>query len=899
MKKRILSFILAITIVISAISGAAVLAGAEEKSAELKQAALSLAENITVKMQVSVVSPDEGDFARVTLPDGATVSTPISEADRIGDDYLFYAEVALKDFSRDVTVEICNKDGAAYYTATTSAKAYCENYKSGYPESNGEFSDLIAALEIYAAAADSYFYKTAAVDVTADLSAVPDSETEGSEPDGLIHRGATLVLESETTLRHYFMLEDGRRITDYTFFVDLDGDRALDPAEKLSALKKVNSDGSVVYYADIEGISPNELDTAFTIGVLGGGKEYFCTYGALNYAKSKASAENKLSSLVKALYNYNAAAGRLIGTVSFDGTDTMTYEYGVATPIVKPVTKANSTFIGWSDSYGNIVTEIPASATGDIELISVWSSGSDIHNNGFASTNIYGANYCASHADTDSDEKCNSCNRCANVTACGLYTSTSCGSCGSSRANYVTIANIEWGSKSAAACAYPVSLGDGNATLFALNGNGTKYSVAASTGLCGILFDATGNAKTNAIAIDLTLGMPSAEQISDANDSAVVFGAVPEKYIKMAVQFGHASSRFNLFGISDDGYVTVLDSKAMKLGEGLNSFRIVIDTTDIKNDGAANDSVCVKLYGADGKLVTSASKALPQDISTYTRTNDVFRMDFNDSGYLLFDEFKIATLPLEENKVIYPLDATLPEEIATTFTPGTALPLADSATKSGYEFAGWYADAELTKPINEVPANAVGSYRVYAKWVRQIVNADYSTNTVVGNITYLDQGVATRTFENGYLLWQSTASNPNIYTSGVPLATINSEQITFMFDLADAGTDKDMSLEFYFKDKNNRQYMLLTTKDGVVKFNGREIVSLSETEFTRISMVVDFEKNEVRLATSQGYEVYVGSFDFAPQADFTKNDLYVFRAGSAGAIKIGSIKVYAGDLLAD
>ena len=206
MKKRILSFVLAITLVISAIAGSAVLSGAEGVSAELKQAALSLAENITVKMQVSIASPKEGDFARVTLPGGATVSTPVAEADRYGEDYLFYAEVAVKDFAREVKLEICDNGGNPYYTATTSAKAYCEKYKSKYPNADGEFSALIAALEIYAAAAECYFKNTEAVQVTADLSAVPDAKYEGNEPDGLIHRGATLILESETTLRHYFML---------------------------------------------------------------------------------------------------------------------------------------------------------------------------------------------------------------------------------------------------------------------------------------------------------------------------------------------------------------------------------------------------------------------------------------------------------------------------------------------------------------------------------------------------------------------------------------------------------------------------------------------------------------------------------------------------------------------
>ena len=480
MKNRIISLILALTLAVSAILGCAVFVGAEGSGAKLKNTALNLAENITVKMNVSVDAPTEGDYARVTLPNGKTLDTLLSDAERYVNGYIFDAKVAVKDFSKDIKLEIFRKDATEpFYTEFTSAEAYCESYKEKYP--SGDFIGLIAALELYAAAAAAYFDGGEPVSVEADI---PESEAKigGTLPDGLTHYSATLLLESETTVRHYFTVADGHKITDYTFFVDLDGDRDMDPAEKLAAYKKATTDGSAIYYADIAGITPNELDKAYTLYALGkDGNEYFCTYGALTYAKNKENSQNgRLANLVKALYNYNKVASELKGTVIFDGADEMSYEYGVTTPIVKPVSKANATFVGWADKDGNIVTEILPGQTGKVELTSVWSNGANIHHYGFDYNKLTGMNYCANHADTDSDGKCNSCQYCADITACGAYSKTTCQSCGKGRVTYVKTGSIEW-TDSVAAVAYPVTVDSTKASIFALSGASALYAVVSDT----------------------------------------------------------------------------------------------------------------------------------------------------------------------------------------------------------------------------------------------------------------------------------------------------------------------------------------------------------------------------------------------------------------------------------
>lgn len=42
-----------------------------------------------------------------------------------------------------------------------------------------------------------------------------------------------------------------------------------------------------------------------------------------------------------------------------------------------------------------------------------------------------------------------------------------------------------------------------------------------------------------------------------------------------------------------------------------------------------------------------------------------------------------------------------------TYVAGTAVPLADP-TKEGFEFQGWYADAEFTVRVTEIPGRRIG-----------------------------------------------------------------------------------------------------------------------------------------------------------------------------------------------
>ena len=83
------------------------------------------------------------------------------------------------------------------------------------------------------------------------------------------------------------------------------------------------------------------------------------------------------------------------------------------------------------------------------------------------------------------------------------------------------------------------------------------------------------------------------------------------------------------------------------------------------------------------------------------------------------------------------------------FAAGAAVALADP-TRDGYEFLGWYADANLTKRVTEIPADASGDVELWAKWAKKqpaptFPDVDYSESSWYGKaVTYVaEKGLIT------------------------------------------------------------------------------------------------------------------------------------------------------------
>lgn len=126
--------------------------------------------------------------------------------------------------------------------------------------------------------------------------------------------------------------------------------------------------------------------------------------------------------------------------------------------------------------------------------------------------------------------------------------------------------------------------------------------------------------------------------------------------------------------------------------------------------------------------------------------------NFTGSVTVEFD-IEEKTVPAPEPQqfaVIYHLDGGAnATDNPATYMAGTAVPLADP-TKEGFEFQGWYADAEFTVRVTEIPADASGDVELWAKWKEQkpapvFTDVDYSDTSWYGDaVTFVaEKGLIT------------------------------------------------------------------------------------------------------------------------------------------------------------
>ena len=891
--KKLLSFILALAISVSAILGASVVVGAEANTASLKDTALNLAENITVKMQVSISSPAAGDYALVSVPGNKpAVKTLIADADRYGDDYLFYAEVAVKDFANAIKLEICDKNGNAYCTEYTSAKAYCEKYMELYPD--GEFVSLIDALILYADAADRYFdaSKSAGAAMTANLSGVPEVTTEGEMPDGIYHRGATLVLESETTVRHYFVIEEGKYPENYRFFVDLDNDRRMEANEILSAKKKVNSEGVAVYYVDIDGISPNDLDTPYTLGVVGAadGKEYFCSYSALNYLKSKNTTTNaKLKNLVATLYAYNVEASQLTGQINFDANggsevESQTYEYGVETPIIATTTYKDYSFMGWYDENGIKHESVSASQVGALNLKARWEKTLSVTNSATTNDAVKTHNLCLSHKDTDGDKKCNTCNYCIDSVACqtdanGQNASSNkktCSICGKVYSKSLGVGAFSSNDYSQTiANGITLSNGATPVVMAASNIGSTYFQFGAndkvSDTLYSSLFDAeSGKQIRNALTMKIDLGVPTEAQTADAfgdlKNTSVDLEAPVLMVFQTRLTYNNGSKTYDATLVTfKDGKVYLGSNTTNAIATlpvgSLAKYSVVVDFSDVIPGDNTADNVTVYVYEND-KMVGSGVISTQYDLSS--TSSYIGRLRTSGKGIIMYDNIAFT---MDDNIVRYEncTDKTTLENATPTYTYGNSTTLPSDAERDGYHFLGWFADEALTQPIGDVPAGSVGVFTAYAKWEKAVFSEGFGGSS----FAVTKHGKSTLTsLGDGTALWYTSASNSYINYGKSGIKDSKSNVFTFRFSFAPYNNESINQSEIIMqtvrgtKDDGSEDFVSLKLvqikADGVYAPDGTKLMNLSEG-FTTVQIVIDFEKEFFAVLDGNDTVLYITS----------------------------------------
>ena len=249
--------------------------------------------NFFMELDKSVIA-DENAYMKFRLPNGKTSVVLVGDAKQqtVGGTtyYVFSCEVAAKEMNETITAQIITSDkkGEIY---EYSVADYIQYIRDNPTEFDEKTLSLVNAMAGYGDYAKAYFNNenldanTEMDAVTADTLASFDKQISGDLPEGITYYGSSLLLESNTTMRHYFKVTEGTDV---------------------SALSFSGSKGNY-YYIDIPNISAEKLGTIQNVTIGN------CTisYSPMSYAYAVLSSKNtseSLKNLVKSLYLYEQAA---------------------------------------------------------------------------------------------------------------------------------------------------------------------------------------------------------------------------------------------------------------------------------------------------------------------------------------------------------------------------------------------------------------------------------------------------------------------------------------------------------------------------------------------------------------------------------------------------------------
>lgn len=252
----------------------------------------SVLQDVNAKMVFTV--PDTGS--------SYTVEIPVKDAEVIGQFYVFTCEVAAKEITSDIACQIII-DGDESDTFHYSVKKYTEQILSN-PDVYENAIPLVKSMLNYGAYAQIYFnYQTddlanTSEYITEDEKLVDDVDLsiyayklEGEQKD-VMYDSSSLLLKSETAIKHYFTFKNPEDIENLTITVD--GEPVI-PTENLD-----------YYNIKVSDIPAHKLQNMFVVQV----GDLYLSYGvfsyghiALNYSDNEA-----LKNTIRALYAYNQQA---------------------------------------------------------------------------------------------------------------------------------------------------------------------------------------------------------------------------------------------------------------------------------------------------------------------------------------------------------------------------------------------------------------------------------------------------------------------------------------------------------------------------------------------------------------------------------------------------------------
>ncbi len=297
------------------------------KTNGISQVSLTLGGDIGVNfywvLADSVINDPEAYFL-VKLPNGKTNTVLVSEMTADNSYYKVTGLVAAKEMAEDVTVELY-VGGAVIASGNCSVRGYAERAfalaESDPTAVEAELITMIKAMLNYGAASQTLFgYNTGDLansileeddKIVADVNSEQlDDVTVNANLTGIKNEDFSCILETKTTIRHYFSITEGT-VDDYYFAVE---GREVAPVQ-------ITRNGKTMYYVDITDIAAKDMDYVYTLMIVDKNDNasyvYASVYSYMNAViKNKENTElvsTELVDTVNAMYAYGFAAYSYFG----------------------------------------------------------------------------------------------------------------------------------------------------------------------------------------------------------------------------------------------------------------------------------------------------------------------------------------------------------------------------------------------------------------------------------------------------------------------------------------------------------------------------------------------------------------------------------------------------------
>ena len=261
--------------------------------------------NFYVRLADEIVN-DPNTVVQFTFAD-KVLTVPMAEAviAASGDNvYRFTCSLTTKNMADMVTAQVITSAGPVGTAARMSIAEYCNYVIANYDDA--DTVNLMKAMLNYGASAQVLFnhnvdnLANAAMSdedkILADVDASAFAHVKSGEEEGIILHSASLLLNSETTLRIYYELTGDKTIDEFTFYLD---------GKEVTPIQKGER-----YYIEVRDIAAHKLDEAheFTVGGL------TMTYSALSYVNTVLTVANDepVVNMAKALYAYSMATEQFL-----------------------------------------------------------------------------------------------------------------------------------------------------------------------------------------------------------------------------------------------------------------------------------------------------------------------------------------------------------------------------------------------------------------------------------------------------------------------------------------------------------------------------------------------------------------------------------------------------------